>query len=192
MNSEHFFTRHSEITGLVQKEFERNIAKHGDKIKCSKGCSKCCHQIFNITLIDEFVIKKYVTSLPDGEKSVLKDKARNYLADHNTSENNKGEYSNQPGKPCPALSNDGVCTIYEARPLICRRFGPPVFDYKNPSTIYACELNFKTGEEIFDDELIPAQTILGKVWDKFKTDFNLQFDKKTKTSTTIAEAILNS
>jgi len=68
----------------------------------------------------------------------------------------------KPHIPCPALGNDGECTIYEARPIICRRFGIPIYDYKNPGNIYACHLNFKDGEEIVDDKLVPNQTKIGK------------------------------
>jgi len=192
LNNESFIKRHSEITNLIQKEFERNLDKYGDKIRCCKGCSQCCHQIFNITLIDEYMIKKFVNNLSEEERNLLKSKAKNYLENFNADEDKSGEYFKKPGMPCPALGESGECTIYEGRPLICRRFGPPIFDYKNPSNIYACELNFKTGEEIIDDDLIPNQTNIGKLWDNFKTEFNLQFEKNARTSTTIAEAILNS
>ena len=29
-------------------------------------------------------------------------------------------------RPCPALAADGRCDLYEARPVSCRTFGPPV------------------------------------------------------------------
>lgn len=89
------------------------------------------------------------------------------------------------GGPLPALGTEGECTIYEARPVICRRFGMPIYDYKNPANVHACELNFKDGDEIMDDELIPNQTQIGMKWDELK-------DKFGEGSTTIAEAIANS
>ncbi|MCI0715030.1 MAG: YkgJ family cysteine cluster protein [Chlorobi bacterium] len=87
--------------------------------------------------------------------------------------------------PCPALGPEGECTIYEARPVVCRRFGMPIYDYKNPQNVYACDLNFKAGEEIRDDKLIPNQTEIGKKWDELKDEFGAG-------ATTIAEAILGS
>ncbi len=192
MNSQSFIKRHSEITNLIEKEFERNLEKYGNKIKCCRGCSQCCHQIFNITLIDEYVIRKFVNNLPKVQRNTLKSKAKNFIANSKTVDCKSEEYSKIPGIPCPALGETGECTIYEGRPLICRRFGPPIYDYKNPTNIYSCELNFKSGEEIFDDNLIPNQTKIGKLWDNFKTEFNRQFGMHARTSTTIAEAILNS
>ncbi|MEO6695958.1 MAG: YkgJ family cysteine cluster protein [Ignavibacteria bacterium] len=192
MNIETFQNKYSEITNLVQLEFERNLDIHGSKIKCCKGCFQCCYQIFNITLIDEFRIKQYINSLPEEEKNILKSKAKDYLENQETYGISKDEFTQKNRLPCPALSELGACKIYDGRPLICRRFGPPIYDYKNPTTIHACELNFKTGEEIIDNDLIHNQSIIGKVWDSFKTEFNEQFEKNVTTSTTIAEAILNS
>ena len=86
------------------------------------------------------------------------------------------------GLPCPALGAEGECTIYEARPVICRRFGMPIYDYKNPSNVHACELNFKDGDEITDVLLVLNQTAIGKKWDELKAEFG-------EGATTIAEAI---
>ncbi len=86
------------------------------------------------------------------------------------------------GLPCPALGAEGECTIYESRPVICRRFGMPIYDYKNPASVHACELNFKDGDEITDELLVPNQTEIGKKWDELKAEFG-------EGATTIAEAI---
>lgn len=183
--------KYIDITYLIQNEFERNIAKYGDKIKCRKGCSQCCHQIFRITLLDSFVIRNYLQSLPPDRHNNLKRKAENYQKHFEGSKNFDEEfYLNRI--PCPALGDEGECTIYEARPVICRRFGPPVYDYKNPQKLFSCELNFNEGEEIIDDELIPNQTKIGKKWDELKTEFNIEMNVKENASATIAEAIINS
>ena len=156
-----------DLSGLIQTEFDRNTAIYGEKIQCRKGCSKCCSQIFKITMLDGWIIREHIRSLSDSERNILKQKAKEYIM----------------GTPCPALGKEGECTIYEARPVICRRFGMPIYDYKNPQKIYACELNFKDGDEIIDEKLISNQTNIGKNWDELKTEFG-------EGSTTIAEAII--
>ncbi|MGH2575931.1 MAG: YkgJ family cysteine cluster protein [Ignavibacteria bacterium] len=180
-----------DISHLIQKEFDRNVKKYGDKIQCRKGCSQCCSQIFNITLLDASIISEHISTLSSERQNELKQKAIDYLEKKESVKlNNSGEFSLKPKIPCPALGNEGECTIYEARPVICRRFGIPIYDYKNPEKIYACELNFREGEEIFDDELIPNQTAIGMKWDELKKEFNeLQNDKRKFT--TIAETIIN-
>jgi len=112
------------------------------------------------------MITNHVKSLPNEEQKILRENAKHYVE----------------GSPCPALGKDGECTIYEARPVICRRFGMPIYDYKNPDKIYACDLNFKDGDEITDTLSIPNQTDIGKKWDAVKAEFG-------EGSTTIAEAI---
>src|SRR4030095_9595019 len=156
-----------DISGLIQTEFDRNLQLYGDQIQCRKGCSKCCSQIFNITPLDAWIIREHLRSLPILQRDELKKRAEEY----------------KKGNPCPALGNKGECTIYEARPVICRRFGMPIYDYKNPEKIHACDLNFKEGDEITDDKLIPNQTQIGKKWDVLRNEFGTG-------STTIAEAIL--
>lgn len=156
-----------DLTSLIQTEFDRNTSIYGEKIQCRKGCSKCCSQIFKITMLDAWIIKEHIRSLPDTEKNILKQKAKEHIQ----------------GTPCPALGKESECTIYEARPVICRRFGMPIYDYKNPQKIYACELNFKDGDEIIDENLVPNQTNIGKNWDELKSEFG-------EGSTTISEAII--
>lgn len=201
-----------DITHLIQHEFERNLELYGDKIQCRKGCSKCCSQIFRITLLDGWIITEHVKSLPPEERKRLVEKAKEYLAtDHPVSSRHPSLTKEGSGLACPALGQEGECTIYEARPVICRRFGMPIYDYKNPEKVYACDLNFKDGDEINDPLLIPNQTEIGKKWDKAKEEFadhpllcngfGGQADSQScpsltkegdndKNSTTIAEAIV--
>jgi Fe-S-cluster containining protein len=154
-----FKNKFYDITGLIQREFDRNFELYGEKIQCRKGCSKCCSQIFRITLLDGWIIKQHIRSLPEEERNELQQKALQH----------------EEGLPCPALGLQGECTIYDARPVICRRFGMPIYDYKNPSNVHACELT--------DTLLIPNQTEIGLRWDELKMEFG-------EGSTTIAEAIV--
>lgn len=188
MNEESLNRKFIDITNLIQQEFQRNVDKYGEKIKCRRGCSKCCHQIFRITPVDSFIIQNYLSGLPHNARNILKNKASEYYKELTSRKDQSYENFQMQ---CPALGIQGECTIYEGRPVICRRFGPPVHDYKNPSKIYSCDLNFKEGEEIIDDELIPNQTEIGKKWDELKTAFNVEMNLNENASTTIAEAILN-
>jgi Fe-S-cluster containining protein len=165
-----------DITSLIQVEFDRNLELYGDKIECRRGCSKCCSQIFRITKLDGFVISEHIRSLPEVRRNELQQKALEYLKN--------AASVRRTDTPCPALGTEGECTIYETRPVICRRFGMPIYDYKNPQNVHACELNFKDGDEITDVMLIPKQTEIGKKWDELKDEFG-------EGSTTIAEAIAN-
>lgn len=214
-----------DITSLIQTEFDRNMDMYGDKIQCRKGCSQCCSQIFRITQLDGWMIGEHIRSLPPEHRAELQKKAKEYIeqvpliksknwldsgdlgglenTDHLVASRHPSlskEGSNI--LPCPALGTEGECTIYEARPVICRRFGMPIYDYKNPQSVHACELNFKDGDEITDDKLIPNQTEIGMKWDDLKDEFALHLPLTGGTTeavrdtegvgyTTIAEAIMN-
>jgi Fe-S-cluster containining protein len=171
-----------DITGLIQKEFDRNLDIYGDKIQCGRGCSKCCSQIFRITKLDSWIIGEHIRSLPEARRNELKQKAKEYLDHPGSSSHPSLIKEGSKNFPCPALGEEGECTIYEARPVICRRFGMPIYDYKNPANVHACDLNFKDGDEITDELLVPNQTEIGKKWDELKEEFG-------EGSTTIAEAI---
>lgn len=183
--------KYYDLTDLIQNEYDRNLEIHGSKIKCKEGCSQCCSQIFRITKIDAEIISNHVSDMDIEQQFLLKSKAENYINITGHTDIDSEEFFNKPKTPCPALNENGSCMIYEARPVICRRFGPPVFDYKNPDKLYACELNFEKGEEIIDDLLIPNQTNIGKLWDEIKTEYNKNNSLNKNASATIAEAILN-
>ncbi len=192
MLTESFKKEFTDISDLIQNEFDRNIQKYGDKIKCRKGCSLCCSQIFKITETDAAVIKFHLDGLKKELKEQLKEKALNYKLNLTGNYRSSDDYNSDLKIPCPALDENGACMIYEGRPVVCRRFGPPVYDYKHPDKLFACELNFSNGEEIIDNDLIPNQTLIGKKWDELKTEFNKFNNLKENASTTIAEAILDS
>lgn len=179
--------KYEELIELITTEDERSKKKFEGKIKCRMGCMQCCHQIFKITMLDASLIIDHIKTLSIEAKVELKNKAIDYLDKQNL---NIDKEPLKPNLACPALSDKGECTIYEARPIICRRFGPPIYNYKTPDKIFACEVNFKQGEEISDDDLIPNQTIIGTKWDILKTEYNLKHDKGGDY-TTIAEAIAN-
>ena len=60
-----------------ETEFARNKQLHGDKIHCRKGCSDCCHHLFQITEIEAAYISTGVKTLPNEKRQALQQRARN-------------------------------------------------------------------------------------------------------------------
>ncbi len=79
------------------------INKYGEYISCIKGCDQCCI-LESVFPIDAFAIYNAVES---GEI-----------------DNETLNFDETPRK-CVFL-NDGLCSIYSARPVICRTHGYPV------------------------------------------------------------------
>ena len=66
---------------------------------CKKGCSACCH--YSVSISDVEI--EYIEKKTKKRKKKLFSSAENFH-----------------GTPCPFLY-DGCCSIYEARPFVCRR-----------------------------------------------------------------------
>lgn len=107
--------------------------KYSSQMKCSMGCSACCHQQFSIFNWEAFVITEWFEKLSlDGRNKIKKGWLQN-------SDENLVQHS-----PCVFLVNH-QCSIYETRPLICRTQGLvlEVLNESQQPTIDYCPLNFE-------------------------------------------------
>ncbi len=179
-----------------EAEFARQKAHYGSKIQCRLGCTDCCHHLFRITEIEAAYISNYVKGLSLDARRRLEERARQYqqererlLAD-NAVPDAWGTLP-APGMrlACPALEN-GACQIYAHRPLVCRKFGMPLFHPQKPDRVFACELNFKSGEEIVDSQLVQIQTSIHERWTRVQAEFNRKGGSRDPKPITVARAIL--
>ncbi|MCU4156689.1 YkgJ family cysteine cluster protein [Carboxylicivirga sp. A043] len=107
--------------------------EHQSNMACKKGCDKCCLN-FDVFPIEFDYIKQQVEALyPD----VLNDSA-----------------PAEAGEQCFFLK-EHQCTIYKARPIICRTHGYPLL-YMNEAgdqwELSHCELNFTSVDEDYFHE----------------------------------------
>jgi Fe-S-cluster containining protein len=80
------------------------------------------------------------------------------LDESDEAEQRFAEFANE--EPCPALDPaTGLCELYEARPMTCRVFGPPV---RSEDGLGVCELCFQgaTDAEIAACEMNPESDVL--------------------------------
>jgi Fe-S-cluster containining protein len=183
---------YDEIKAAWDEEFARNRDIHGARIRCRAGCSDCCHQLFQITEVEAAEIHRAVLALPDRQRADLRRRSLHYLA------RRKGIVAHEswgglppPGSrlACPALDN-GACSIYNHRPLICRRFGIPLYNPDRPDRVGACELNFRPGEEIDDGELVRIHTDLHQAWKAVQAAYNAAGGHRDPEPYTVARAIV--
>ena len=153
--------RYFEIVAAVDAEFSRSRRLHGDRIHCRAGCTDCCHHVFRITEIEAAQIIEGVQRLDPEVREAVEERARAYIESCRDA---------APARlACPALDGD-VCTLYEFRPLICHKFGMPLYNPDRPDRILACELNFKSGEEIVDPDLVQIQTGIHRAWKQLRSE----------------------
>jgi Fe-S-cluster containining protein len=197
MTAEKTFLDYERHVAAVDEEFSRVSRSFGERIHCGRGCSMCCSQMFSISLVEAAYISRAVRLMPEDQRRRLQSAARAYVSrakellgkDDGDSEDEEA-ITPRPGLrlPCPALEGD-VCSIYDARPIICRKWGIPVFNPGKPAELQACELNFRPGEAIDIEGLLEPQVELLEQWVQLKGRARKTFNHP-KTTATVAEAIL--
>ncbi|MEO8707214.1 MAG: YkgJ family cysteine cluster protein [Kofleriaceae bacterium] len=126
-------SRLGELTAKVDAFFARTEARHGRDMECASGCSDCCHVRLTITGVEADAIRALV-----GDRRLV---------------------ANTDPTRCAALDAAGRCTIYEARPLVCRSHGVPIRMRVNSlPVVQSCFRNFTRGEP--DADCVLDQTTL--------------------------------
>lgn len=109
-------------------------SRHPEGIRCRPGCSECCVPGIMVWRIEFDRVRNCLSSRPRGKPG--------------------GRRARVSSGRCAFLDGGGRCTIYEARPLVCRLFGlPQLCD----GATRCCELNFSGDEGLAD---LPSSDVL--------------------------------
>jgi Fe-S-cluster containining protein len=131
--------------------------RSGEWLACRPGCTQCCVGVFAINQLDAARLRQ---GLSDLEKTNprrarrIRERARasvgrlsaefpgnaktGVLDESTEAEERFAEFAND--EPCPVLDPEtGLCDLYDARPMTCRTFGPPV---QSDGGLGVCELCF--------------------------------------------------
>lgn len=109
---------------------------------CHAGCSACCRGLFDITLLDAFLLRRGFTQLPGEVRAQVLAKCRVRLAElqaqwpqlqppYLLNALPDEDWMNMPEEdeiPCPLLGDDNRCLVYAFRPMTCRLHGLPNID----------------------------------------------------------------
>lgn len=122
----------------AQRKLKRLYEKFGNALQpisgitsCKAGCSECCHLLVLTSQLEAEMIKDYISSRCTPEElAELKEKVSSHkdllssLTVYNT-----GSFSGESTQaylsakiPCAFLDDNHCCSIYEARPFICRKY----------------------------------------------------------------------
>jgi Fe-S-cluster containining protein len=136
--------------------------RSGEWLVCRPGCTQCCVGVFAINQLDAVRLQR---GLADLEKTDplragrIRERARasvrrlsaefpgnpktgvldaEVFDEGSEAEERFAEFAND--EPCPVLDPEtGLCDLYDARPMTCRTFGPPV---RSEGGLGVCELCF--------------------------------------------------
>lgn len=121
--------------------FRRAQASLLEALPCSQGCCDCCIGIFPITQLDVLELHRGLDLLPSDRKAAIVMRAREQVAalelafpdlrstpnlDEWTDSNIDAIVERFADLPCPALAEDGRCSVYAFRPITCRTMGVPI------------------------------------------------------------------
>jgi len=113
------------------------FAKTYPTLPCRAGCSHCCEvSLFRVTETEWRAIEGYLEAGLEPElAATLKAQVRELYGPHRAQLETLSDFWSKtewgtPGAPmaglptrCPFLSSEGVCSVYDVRPLVCRAYG---------------------------------------------------------------------
>ena len=162
------------LVQIVDAALAEATRKSGDWLVCRKGCTQCCYGPFAISQLDAVRLQKGLHHLKSSDpkraarvrqraqQSVKRlsatfpgDAKTGILGEDEEAEAAFPDFAND--EPCPALDpGTGACDLYEARPMTCRTFGPPVRSGEEGG-LAVCELCYHgaTDEQIAECEMSP-------------------------------------
>jgi Fe-S-cluster containining protein len=129
---------------VVYDALSAGARQAGDHLACRVGCTECCIGPFPITLVDARRLREGLARLREREPkraSAIARRAaaaaralrRGFPGDAATGRLAEDEaarlrfFARHEARPCPVLDpHTGACELYEARPLTCRSYGPPL------------------------------------------------------------------
>lgn len=166
----------SQLVQIVDAAFADAARRSGEWLLCRPGCTQCCHGVFAIDQLDAARLRHGLAELEllDPERAArVKQRARaavdhlaadfpgdavsGILQESEVAQARFEEFANDD--PCPALDPaTGTCDLYQARPMTCRVFGPPIrsedglgvcelcYHGATPEEIAACEMTLDSDE----------------------------------------------
>jgi Fe-S-cluster containining protein len=159
---------------IVDAALAETTRKSGEWLVCRKGCTQCCFGPFAISQLDAVRLQKGLKDLTssDPERAArIRERAQQavkqlspkfpgnpktgILGEDGDAEAAFAEFADE--EPCPALDPaTGACDLYNARPMTCRTFGPPVRSGAEEA-LAVCELCYHgaTDQQIADCEMAP-------------------------------------
>lgn len=113
--------RLSVITEALDDAIEK-VHEHYD-ISCTKGCSHCCRQVVTTTVVEALLIIDWINANPHRKNwyvtKILPNVKEQFLYAQDAQTTCDKWFDDMV--PCVFLDEEGLCSIYEARPLMCRK-----------------------------------------------------------------------
>lgn len=148
---------HAAMDAVIRQDQAKDAASAG--IRCSKGCSHCCHEPVEIW-------PQEAALLIDAMHMAGRELDRERLERQSASTVQHWRQQPQADRACVFLGADGACTVYEFRPNVCRKLlvvtDPALCDatHQRPDSVgrwfsWEAELMESAALEVFGASLMP-------------------------------------
>jgi Fe-S-cluster containining protein len=142
-----------DLLDSADRHFAAVASAQPESINCRRGCTFCCHGLFEITGADVSALADGLARLAEEKRSAIVERARAIVDSYEhpnlrecTPAEKEDFFSRTDSVACPNLQDDGGCAVYESRPLVCRTFGLTIRDGER-FLGEECELNFTSASE---------------------------------------------
>jgi hypothetical protein len=108
--------KYFELVRRVDAMAQSIVSRYPERFACKPGCANCCRPL-SVLPIEAEVLRKAISELDSQPES--------------------------GANSCPLLTAEGLCAVYESRPLICRTHGLPVSAQDIGGKVDCCPLNFR-------------------------------------------------
>lgn len=144
-------------TKLVLAVLEK-LRRDEELVPCCEGCSACCSYLTPLSVPEVFRLRQEILAMPtergkkvfesclDAAKKILDNRPEDSGVNELTEENGQiqvsglGKWYAGLKQSCPFLS-DGLCTVYEQRPIACR-------EHMITGSASLCEAEWTDGSEV--------------------------------------------
>jgi Fe-S-cluster containining protein len=148
---------------IVDAALADAVRRSGEWLVCRPGCTQCCVGVFAINQLDAVRLQQGLAELEKTDplragrirsraRRSVRRMAASFPGDANTgvldesaqAEERFAEFAND--EVCPVLDPEtGLCELYDARPMTCRTFGPPV---QAEGGLGVCELCYRGATDV--------------------------------------------
>jgi uncharacterized protein len=102
------------LIAKVEAFTEATYARRRSDFTCSEGCAACCHTWLTVSSVEADEVRRALAALAPQKRADVRQRGQRELA----------RAANEADDPrCAMLDDDDRCSIYEARPLVCRTQG---------------------------------------------------------------------
>jgi Fe-S-cluster containining protein len=130
------YQRYQQLVARVEAFGQGIRQRYAEQITCHAGCDGCCYQQFTVFPVEAQYLAQAVATLTPAARQRLRQRLQ--------SQDEAWRMVDEP-RPC-VLLDQGRCSLYTGRPLICRLHGYPLYSamIERPGGGHrdCCPLNF--------------------------------------------------